>query len=76
MGKRGRRFCCEFSIKPSVFSYEIVAYQELFSTATVYVLGACSAQPQGRWKRENKNKTRTLNVQHTFWQVSLPSLHD
>ena len=37
---------------------------------------ASSAQPRRRLRRENISKSKTLNVQHTFWQVSLPSLLD
>ena len=31
VGTCGRQFCCAFSIKSSIFSSEIVAYQELLT---------------------------------------------
>ena len=73
VGISGGRFRRAFSIKSSVLSGKIVACQESFFVVRLLV---SSAQPQRRRRRENISKTKTLNVRHTFWQVSLPSLLD
>ena len=58
------------------FSDKIIAYQPgLFC---VVMLLARWMQPQQRWEKLNEKirKSKTLSMQHTFWQDSCLALHD
>ena len=56
------------------FFNEIAADQELFCVALTLI--ASSRNHNNDDGNTKKLKVKTLNVSHTFWQISLPSSHD
>ena len=85
MGTCGRRFCCVFSIKLLVFQAKSLHIKNLLF-CVVNASSKLSATTMTTKMRKIigkaeiaiglTNKTKTVKMQHTFWQISLPSLHN
>lgn len=72
-------FCSHIFHQIVRFLNEIVAYRELFCVVLNTSVSELEQPRRPRRKRENTNKkvrsvrkTKTLNAQHPFWQISLP----